>query len=69
MDQKLTNQQILGRLRSEFKGWRVESSRRGDMFEITAPNGRVVRRRFDEVRSPVALQAAVQEMRRQGARS
>jgi hypothetical protein len=67
MDQRLTNKQILARLQAEFRGWRVESLRRGDAFEITAPNGKTIRKRFDEVRNPVALQAAVQEMRRRGA--
>jgi hypothetical protein len=64
MDQKLNNKQILARLQSELRGWRVEASRRGDAFEVTAPNGKIIRRRFDEVRNPVALQAAIAEVKR-----
>jgi hypothetical protein len=69
MDQKLTNRQILSRLQAEFRGWRVEMSRHGDAFELTAPNGKLIRRRFDEVRNPVALQAAIAQVRKSVGRS
>ena len=68
MDQKLNNKQILARLQADLRGWRVEMSRRGDAFEITAPNGKLIRKRFDEVRNPVALQAAIENVRKSAAR-
>jgi len=64
MDPQFTNAQILGRLRAELKGWRVDRSGRGDTFEVTAPDGRITRRRFDEVRTPLALQEAIASLRR-----
>ena len=66
MDRNYTNKQILGRLRAEFKGWRVDALRSGNGFELVAPNGKTIRGRFDEIRNPVALQAAIQEMKRRG---
>lgn len=67
MDQKLTNKQILSRLQAELRGWRVEMSRRGDAFEVTAPNGKTLRKRFDEVRNPVALQSAIGQIKKSAA--
>lgn len=64
LDARLTDKQILGRLKADLKGWRVEVAK-GHSVEITTPNGRVIRRRFDELRNPVALQSAIESIRRQ----
>lgn len=62
----MTNRQILGRLQAELRGWKVETTRHHDAFVVTSPTGSVTRKRFDSVRNPVALQSAIQEIRRGG---
>ncbi len=60
----LTNEQILGRLKAEFRGYQVETTDRGKKFRITAPHGKQVTDSFEEIRDPVQLQAAIASIRK-----